>query len=380
MRGSLDYLRYRPGDERSQRHRDARKRGLSHPLLPGRPTRSAPRTQNHQPMSRLSCGLSRHEGGPPSRGRIQPPLIVAQVPSTLEATGSERPPARRPLPPGRQHVIGPPTMHVGARLREAWAYRRLILYFAHRLLQKFYIRTWLGWAWVPLRPIADVGSRVLLFGALLGVPSGDRPYLVFFIVGMGAWQLFDRTVYWTTRSVEVTRDVFRRVAVPRLPALVSGIVPSAVDYLLYVVMTIGIVLYYVIAQGDLYVNLAPNLQQLATVAGLALLVALALSIGLWTAVFGARARDIRFSFAYVMGLWFFLTPVIYPISAIPEQFRSLVQFNPATAPIELVKHGLLDTAPPSLGSVLVTLGLTGVLMAGGLWFFLRWEQAGADAL
>jgi lipopolysaccharide transport system permease protein len=259
-------------------------------------------------------------------------------------------------------------------------HRRLFPFFAHRLLQKFYIRTWLGWAWIPLRPIADVASRVLLFGALLGVPSGDRPYLIFFIVGMGAWQLFDRSVYWATRSIEVTRDIFRRLSVPRLPALVSAVVPSGVDYLMYVLMTAAIALYYELTRGQPFINIAPDVKLLAIPTGLLLLLALALSIGLWTSVLGARARDVRFGFSYVMGFWFFLTPVIYPASAIPEQFRPLVEANPATAPVQLVKYGLLDTESPARSSLVITLAVIGLLTAGGLWFFLRWERAAADSI
>jgi lipopolysaccharide transport system permease protein len=105
-----------------------------------------------------------------------------------------------------------------------------------------------------------------------------------------------------------------------------------------------------------------------------LLACYVVAIGLFTAPIAMRARDVRFLLAYVMGLWYFVTPVIYPTSYLPEAYRPIAELNPLTAPVELVKYGVLDTAPPtalSLGISLVTLA---VLSVAGLVFFLRSER------
>jgi len=275
-------------------------------------------------------------------------------------------------------IIEPRRPGLGERAREFIAYRRLVLYFGRRYLEKRYARTWLGWLWIPLRPVLDVAARVFLFGSLLGVPSGDRPYLIFFIAGIGAWQLFDRTAFWATRSLELNRGLLKRFYLPRTTALVGATIPSFVDYLLYFGIMIVAVLYYRVAHGLFYVF--PSSALFVSLLGLVLLVLLGLSIGLWTSVLAAQARDVRFTFNYVMGLWFFLTPVIYPISAIPDRYRGIVAYNPVTAPVEMVKYGLLGTAPVSPQAVFSTLvTIIGLTVAGSI-YFSRAEAAALEKL
>ena len=91
-----------------------------------------------------------------------------------------------------------------------------------------------------------------------------------------------------------------------------------------------------------------------------------LSIGLWTSVLAATARDVRFGFNYVMRLWFFITPVIYPVSAIPADFRPIAEYNPATAPVETAKHGLLAQRPRRANSLIVTLVTVTCLLLWGM--------------
>ena len=286
--------------------------------------------------------------------------------------------AERELRRRQRHVIEARRRGFRERVREFYAYRRLIPYFGRRYLEKRYARTWLGWFWIPLQPVLDVGARVFLFGSLLAVPSGDRPYLIFFLVGMGAWQLFNRTAFWATRCLELNRGVLKRFYVPRTTALVGAAVPSLVDYFLFTVMTVIAAVYYRTTDGVFYVYV--NKQIVVALAGLVLLVLFGLAIGLWTAVLAAQARDVRFTFNYVMGLWFFLTPVIYPISAIPRRYQEIVSYNPITAPIEMVKYGLLGTAPVSAQAITSTLVAIAVIGTAGLIYFSRAEAAAVDHL
>lgn len=275
-------------------------------------------------------------------------------------------------------MIRPRHGGVGQRVREFWEYRRLIPFFGMRFLHKTYARTWLGWFWVPLRPILTVGSQVLIFGALLGVPSNGIPYLLFFLVGMSAWQLFATCAYWATRCVELSKRFLKQLYLPRLILLLAASTPALVDFGLYVVIIAVAVVGYGIADGTIYLNLDPGL--LVAVGGLVLAVALALSIGLWTCVYGAQARDVRFGLRYVLSFWFILTPVIYPFSVVPDQYRDLMAMNPMTAPVEMVKSGLLDAGDVTLLAVLASLGWITLISATGLRFFLRSEAAAVDHL
>lgn len=267
-------------------------------------------------------------------------------------------------------TLAPPRWTPLEALADAWRNRALIPYFGRRFLERRYARTVLGWVWIPLRPALDVGARVLLFGGFLGVASGDRPYFMFFIIGMAAWQLFERTAFWAIRALEVNRALLSRAHVSRLAAVIAAAVPGILDFLLYLGLAAIGASYYQLSDGTSYLSF--DLRGAAAIAtGLGLLVLFGLGIGLWTAVLAAEARDVRFFARYVFGFWYFLTPVIYPLSTIPERYRVLAELNPVTAPVELVKYGFLQTAPPSLASVWVSLTVLGALLLAGLWFFAR---------
>jgi lipopolysaccharide transport system permease protein len=119
---------------------------------------------------------------------------------------------------------------------------------------------------------------------------------------------------------------------------------------------------------------------LISVAALVLTFALCAAIGLFTSVYGAQARDVRFSLNYAMGFWYFFTPVLYPLSTVPSSYRTLMELNPMTAPMEMFRNGIFGTGGvPMLGlaATIVTIVVVGSL---GLRFFIRSEAAALDNL
>ena len=275
-------------------------------------------------------------------------------------------------------VISPRRRGAVESVREAWRHRHLVPFFGRRFVEKQYLRTWLGWVWIPLRPVLDVGARMFVFGGLFGASSEGVPYSIYLLIGMSTWELFERTAYWATRSLEVNRRFIRRIYVPRLTVLVSAIFPGLVNYAIYIVLAVITLVVVWIAQGTLYLELGPD--TLLFIPGMALLLALALSVGLWLSVYGAQARDVRFSLTYVTTFWFFVTPIVLPLSKIPDKYRTIVELNPLTAPIMMVKQGLLGTqAVPALSVVSAIVAII-VVGGGGLWFFSRSEDMAVDSL
>jgi lipopolysaccharide transport system permease protein len=264
------------------------------------------------------------------------------------------------------------------RVRELWRYRRMIWFFGKRFLERRYRRTILGWIWIPLRPTLTIASRVLIFGGLLAVPSNGVPYLIFFLVGYATWDLFASYLIWATRSLEINRKLLKRLYFPRLVLPVAALVPSVVEFAVYVVLAVLVLLYYWVFRGEQYVHLTGDL--LLVPAGLALCIALAFAIGLSTSVLSANARDVRFTLNYLIGFWSYLTPVIYPLSAVPGRFALLASLNPLTAPVEMVKQGAIGAGEIHTHAVLITLAMIGGALTLGLWFFGKAEASAIDRL
>jgi lipopolysaccharide transport system permease protein len=289
-----------------------------------------------------------------------------------------RPPAMQPTAPVRyQHkprVLGPSRRHV-PRVRDLWTYRRLAGYFGFVFVERRYRRTWLGWLWIPLRPAVDVLTRVLFFGGFLGVSPGDRPYFMFFIVGSAAWQLVSVGSMWATRSVDLHRSLLDRVHLPRATAVAGAIVPGLLEFLIYATICLAGTAYFYFNDGRMYLQI--DTTTVLSVIGLFLLCLWIFAIGLWLAPLAARARDVRFLLRYVFSFWYFVTPVIYPTSYLPEKYRPFAEYNPLSAPVEFVKYGLLGTSPPPPHSVVSSLVSLAVVLLGGLYFFHRSEHAAA---
>src|SRR3954452_18881962 len=129
-----------------------------------------------------------------------PPYGSSSGALPVELTRDDFPVRRRLLSDTTLHVYEARRPGMGRRVAELWRYRALTRYFAVRYIRKGYGRSWLGWIWLPLKPVLHIGSRVLVFGWVLQAPSDGVPYLLFFLVGTAVWHLFSMTAMFATRS------------------------------------------------------------------------------------------------------------------------------------------------------------------------------------
>jgi lipopolysaccharide transport system permease protein len=273
-------------------------------------------------------------------------------------------------------VIEPRRSGLGARLRELWRYRRLLRYFAWRSLQKGIARTVLGYGWLFIRPLFPLAVSTLVFGGVLNVSSAPVPYFLFLVVGTAIWDLFATSVMWATRSLDINRGLLSRIYVPRLLLPVATVTPAVTTFAIYMGVAALAGIYYRIVDGQSHFVWGPELLWSALAALLCLL--LAIGIGFWTAFPALIARDVRFTLGYVLGFWVFLTPVLYPLSQIPEKWRWLVLLNPVAAYVEMFKWGLLRLGGVRPREVGVAVAITALVLIGGLWFFDRSEAEAAD--
>jgi lipopolysaccharide transport system permease protein len=199
-----------------------------------------------------------------------------------------------------------------------------------------------------------------------------------FLAGATCWRLFENSLIWATRSLELNRKLLSKVYIPRLLLPFASLVPAFVELGFYVGFLAAAIAIYSAVDGALYLNL--DLALLAVPAALGLALLFAMGIGLYTAVLGATARDVRFSLTYVLGFWYMLTPVIYPLSQVPANFRWVAELNPMTPVVELFKWGLLDAGQVRPVGLAVAGTVIALLWAGGLWFFARAEADAVDRL
>jgi len=275
-------------------------------------------------------------------------------------------------------VIRPWQRGVLPRFAEIWRYRQVSPYLMREFVAKRYRRTYLGLFWIPLRPALDIASRAFLFGGLLQVGSGDRPYFIFIAFSSAGWQVFDSTLKWGTRVLQRGRGIVVGLHIPRAVTMTGTVGPSILDFITYAAVALVGALYYLIFQGHNY--LAPPQQMPIGVFGLVLLLLFGLGVSLFTSPISMITREVRYILGYATQFLYFVTPVVYDIDHIPKQYRTIAEINPLTGPIEMVKYGFLSTAPPTTLSLTSSfIGLV-VILVTGFNFFSRLEGAAVDRL
>jgi lipopolysaccharide transport system permease protein len=277
------------------------------------------------------------------------------------------------------YLIEPRPMGLRRRIAEFWRYRQLLRFFSYQNIRKFYGNTWLGWTWIPLRVVLNVAVRGFVFGSILGTPSNGIPYLLFFAVGLAAWELFAYSWYFATRSLELNRRYLKRIYVPRLIVLFAS---NSVGLLwggLYTCVAAIVLLYYALIEGTMYLTVTPD--TLLLIPGALMLMAMAMALGLWTSIFGGQGRrDPRFVVRQVEHVWFYLTPVIYPISLIPSNYQGIASVNPLTAPMEMIHLAVFGTGEVTSLGVLVSVGFILLIGGFGLRYFDASESLALDQL
>lgn len=273
-------------------------------------------------------------------------------------------------------TIEPLAAGVRPRLSEIWQYRRLTAFFGRKALQKLYARTKLGWLWLFIRPLFPLLTKTIIFGGMLGVASEGVPYFLFLVTASTVWELFSSALMWGTRSLELNRGLLRQIYVPRLIMPLAMMTPAFLTFFIYIGVLVVALAWYGVADGRVYLNAGPDLLWAPLAAVLAVLLAFALA--LWTSVPAMAARDVRFTLGYVLGFWVFLTPVMYPLSTVPPEWRPWMVLNPMAPIVETFKFGVLGIGSPEPWQLGVSAGVIAVVLAGGLLFFVRAEADAAD--
>jgi lipopolysaccharide transport system permease protein len=281
--------------------------------------------------------------------------------------------------PVAEWQIEPRSPTIAARVRELWAHRRLFRYFAVRAMQRLYQGTVLGKVWLVLRSPIPAVLQAMIFGGVLGIQApGGLPYFLFLFTGTCIWQLFANGLMWATRSFQMNRAFLGKLYFPRLILPAATMAIAFVYFAIMIVMLALTFAYYYVFEGKAY--LAPAGQ--FWWAGLAFVnaVGLALGVGLFTSVLNAEYRDVRFTLRYVLEFWALLTPIIYPVTAVPEKWRWLVYLNPMTSVVQAFKWGVLGVEPVSPLSVLGGTVMVIVVMLIGLLYFGKAEGRAVDRI
>jgi homopolymeric O-antigen transport system permease protein len=257
------------------------------------------------------------------------------------------------------------------KLRELWEFRELLYFFAWRDIKVRYRQTVMGVLWAIIQPFFTMVIFSMFFGRLANIPSDGVPYPIFSFTALVPWTFFANALAQASNSLVSNANMIKKIYFPRLALPIATVLAGVVDFALAFIVLLGIMIFY---------GLVPtvNIIWLPLFALLALVTSIGVS--LWLAAMNVQFRDVRYTIPFLTQAWLFVTPIAYPSSMLPEQWRIVYGLNPMAGVVEGFRWALLgtDTAP---GKMIIVSALVAVtLFVSGAFYFRRMEQNFADVL
>jgi lipopolysaccharide transport system permease protein len=267
--------------------------------------------------------------------------------------------------------IEPSRGWVSLNLRELWEYRELLYFLVWRDVKVRYKQTAIGAAWAVLQPFLTMLIFVVVFRKFAKVPSDGLPYPIFAYAALLPWTLFAGAVQRSSLSLVGQANVLKKIYFPRLivpvSATVSGLVDFAAAFTLLLVMMVWFGVY-------------PTWGILALPLFLLFALGTALAVGLWLSALNVKYRDVTHAVPFLIQLWMFASPIGYPLSVVPEQWRLLYSLNPLAGVIEGFRWALLGKESPDFAAIAVSASVVAILFCTGMIYFKRMERTFADVV
>lgn len=280
-------------------------------------------------------------------------------------------PAALSLPDKPLVSIRPDQLRFAFNVRELWVYRELLVFLVWRDIKVRYKQTLLGAAWAILQPLLTTLVFTLFFGVLAGVGSDGVPYPVFAYAGLLPWTFFANSVTQSSNSLVGNANLITKVYFPRIIIPSAAVGAGLVDFAIAFVVLVGLMIYYRVSVtwGAL---MLPVLALHLTLFSIA--------IGMWLSALNVKYRDIRFVLPFLIQLWMFVSPVIYPASMIPERWRWLMLLNPLTGIVENFRAALFVQKQFEWVSLGISMASTVLMLLYSIYSFRRMEKHFADVI
>lgn len=254
-------------------------------------------------------------------------------------------------------------------LGEFWRYRELLYFLAWRDVKVRYKQAALGASWAVIQPLLTMIIFTLFFGGLARVPSDGIPYPLFSFCALVPWTYFSTILGHAGNSLVSNAQLITKVYFPRalLPAatVLSGLVDFAVGCVFLALMMI-------------FYHIKPGWSLLLAPLFVAGMVVLAFSVSMFLAALNVRYRDVKYALPFLVQIWLFVTPIIYPITFLTPKMRRLIVFNPMAGLLEGFRWSLLATRRMDWRLAGISAALTVVLLVIGALYFRKTEKTFAD--
>jgi lipopolysaccharide transport system permease protein len=269
-------------------------------------------------------------------------------------------------------VIEPNSAWFDLNLRGIWEYRELLLYLAWRDVKTRYAQTAIGFAWAIIQPLAMMLLFTLVFSNFAKLPSDGIPYPLFVYAALLPWGLFSKGLDKSSFSVVAESNLISKVYFPRIIVPIAATLVGLVDFLIAFALFMIMMAFY---------QTMPPWEAIVAIPLLLLLTMLtSLAVSLWLAAVFVRFRDIAAAMPLATQIWMFATPVVYPATMVPAQWKWLNDLNPMAGIIEGFRWALLKSPSPGFERMTFTVLCVMALLVFGMAYFNRMARKFVDVI
>ena len=248
--------------------------------------------------------------------------------------------------------------------------------FVKRDIVIVYKQTILGPAWFFIQPILTTAIYVLVFGKIAGMSTDGLPQILFYLSGIVIWNYFSEVFNTTAKTFTENKELFGKVYFPRLVSPLSKVVSGLIKFAIQFSFFLAIYSYFLFSSSQL----SPNLYILATPLLVVLMAGLGLGFGIIFTSLTTKYRDLVFVVQFGVQLLMYATPVIYPVSAIPDKYKFLIHANPLTPIMEGFRFAFMGAGEFSWAGIGYSVIFTAVILLFGVLIFNRVEKTFMDTV
>jgi len=273
-------------------------------------------------------------------------------------------------------IITPKKKWYDLQLGDVWRYRDLIGLFVRRDFVSRYKQTILGPLWLIIQPVMTSLVFMVIFGQIARLPTDGLPQIIFYMSGTVLWHYFSNCLTGTSNTFLQNAGIFGKVYFPRLVTPISIVISNLITLAIQFVLFLGFMIYYVI-QGT---HIHPTLWVFTFPLLVILLAGLGLGFGIVISSLTTKYRDLSYLVGFGVSLWMYITPIIYPVSSIPDQLRWIAKINPITPIVESFRAAFLGAGEASWGGLAYSGGFMLVVFFIGVLIFNRVEKTFIDTV
>ncbi|WP_185144260.1 ABC transporter permease [Dysgonomonas alginatilytica] len=274
-------------------------------------------------------------------------------------------------------VIKPKEKGIHLHLKEVWRYKDLLYLYVKRDFISAYKQTILGPLWFFIQPIFSTLIYTLVFGGIAQISTDGLPPMLFYMSGILCWNFFSDCLGRSSGTFSGNAGVFSKVYFPRLVVPIAGLASAVLKMFIQMLLFFSIYAYFLFTGSSIGVTVYILLFPLLVI----MLAGIAFGVGILISSVTIKYRDLNILFSFAIGLIMYITPIIYPLSAIPAKysaFKWVIQLNPLSSVVEAFRFGMLGTGELSWGGLLYSSIFTFIIVLLGIIVFNKVERRFID--